>query len=113
MRNLGSGAMEDTQTSIVGKIHGNSTPTPNSRHLSPEDKQRLNTIDLFFKVEVIISTKNPECNAYGMEIYNFLKSRRFDLQLESYQFGMIAQNQRFDIIPQGENLIHVYVPVQE
>jgi hypothetical protein len=105
--------IEDTTTSIFSKIYGNCEPIPNSRHLTSEDKQLLNTIDLSFKVEVIISTVNAEGNRYGIEVYNYLKLRRFELQLEGYQFGISVQNHRFDIIPQGENLIHVYVPIQE
>lgn len=103
----------ETPISAFKTIYGNCKPIPASRHLSSEDKQRLNAIGLSFKVEVIIPTLNPEGNCYGKEIYNYLESKRFDLQLDSYQFGIAAQNHRFDIIPQGENLIHVYVPVQE
>ena len=99
--------------SVFKKNHGNCKPISASRHLTSEDKQRLKAIGLCFKVEVIIPNLNPEGNCFGIEIYNYLKSKRFDLELNGYQIGMSPQNHRFDIIPQGESLVHVYVPVHE
>jgi len=91
---------------------GPSQPEP--RHLNSQDEQRLNQLDKYHQLSVLISMSNREANSFGGEIINYLKSRGHDVVVNGYGIMVSSPyaDPRYDIQPDGET-VSISVPVQQ